>query len=464
MSDALAAPEAELSVLGSLILRNDLIPAIAPMMSPEMFTILPNRAIFRAILELHEAGSAVDLVTMRQKLPEGRDWTPMLLELVDGVPAVANVQHYVRLVREAWRRRVLILLGNKAAEDAKAPGATVDAVIADIQAQMTALLADDADASTLSASEAVDELAKRLAEAESGGGLVPTGIGGLDEMLGGFAPGRLTILASRPFVGKTCMALNLAVNVAAGGYGVVYFGLEQGASEVASLMLCMLGGPSPGRLARASLTANELNNYRVAGNLLRALPLTIVDRTRLTPAQVGALTRRVAKEPTLVIVDYLQLLSMDKRERREREVADSTRELKLLSRELKTHILLLSQLNRAPEARFDKVPRMSDLRESGAIEQDADNVLLIHRPNLSLSESERDEKARQGKLVADDYAIIFAAKNRTTGALGDFPLGWNSATLRFSDDGIPEKVAEKYGLRPPTVADATPPTQGEVPF
>lgn len=445
----LADVAAEQAVVGAVFIKNDTLDELGPMLKPEAFTDGRLRIIFEACRALHGQGVAVDPVTAKSYLRDSGQLEGVgvayLTELLEAVPAAANAGHYGKIVRDKWRLRQADMAGQQLLADVRRPGATVESILPPTHDKLLALLGDGGDG-VATAAEAADDLTADLARiAEGGGGLIPSGIGRLDYKLGGLGRGRMTILAARPFTGKTVLAQNLALNVAGRGEKVILFSLEMGRREVTANLQCMLGGPTPGDLYRGRLSKADFEGHKAALKRLAVLPLTIIDKTRVTAPEVGALARVAAKrsKPALVIVDYLQLLAMGRRETREREVADASRELKLLSKELDCHVLLLSQLNRQAEHRPGRVPVMSDLRESGALEQDADNVLLLLRPCMSQTEAERQEREKNGVPLNDNYAVCFVSKNRTAGHTGECVLGWNALALRFSD-AVPDEVADWY--------------------
>jgi len=445
LTDRLSRPDAEAALVGAMLYDNHIVADVAAVVEPAAFVDGFNLRVFEATLKLRKEGQGVDLVTLRHAMNLDADEVVQLTAILENCPASANWRDYAALVNDAAIRRRVETVAKQAAHEAR----TGDTAGVDLATRLhddaAALLASGTGPDVATAGDAVDELVERLRRAEAGEDApISTGLEALDSIIGGLEPGRLSILAARPFSGKTVLALNIALAAAGAGGPVLYIGMEQGATELAGLAQCVLGGPLPGRLKTGRLTREEYSAWQSAAPRLRALPLWLADATNVTAASVGRMARGMkGGTPVLIVVDYLQLMAMGKAERRDLAIADVTRSLKLLSRELHTHVLLLAQLNRQPENRPDRTPRMSDLRESGAIEQDADEVVLLHRPCLGLAESELQERRAHGRPAEDDYAVLFVCKNRQTGVVKDTPVGWDASRLSFTDN-VPVTVEQIF--------------------
>jgi len=380
--------EAEQSVLGAMLVNPNAITAVAESLSADDFYRDTHRLIYRAVLTLYDKGEEVDVVTLSAQLERegvleragGREFVHTLAEFV---PAAANAAHYAGIVREQSVLRALIRVGNEIAElGYQHPGNTHELLdrceqkVFAIQQQRRVAEFQHIKEILVRNFEYLDAL-----ERDHGVSGIASGFEGIDKLTGGFQKANLIVLAARPGVGKTSLALNIAQNVAVQGQApVAIFSLEMSAQELGERMMCSSARVSSHKVRTGSLSGDDYAKLvQAAGELEKAD--IFVDDTGLNMFELRAKARRLqAKHAlSLVIVDYLQLMSGDSRaENRQQEVSNISRSMKQLARELDVPVIAVSQLNRSPEARADREPQLADLRESGAIEQDADMVVFLY--------------------------------------------------------------------------------------
>ncbi len=441
---------AEASVAGAAILDPASIDETAEVCGPEMFGDSRLATVYRACIAIHRRGDPLDLVTLRNELGErieavgGMD---TLMALTDAVPAVANAGHYARLVREKWQLRRIAALGELL--KAEAGGAKPDALLDRAHVALAEIAGARADSDCWTIEDAFRDALEEadMLRREGKPASLSTGVARLDAVSGGMSPGRLTILAARPHVGKSALSQNIAAHVASIGGAVALFTCELSAQEVSVNINTMIGGPSGWRIRGGRLEQREYDAMLASTTAFRGMGLKIIDAARLSFHDVTARARALNRKAplALVVVDYLQLLRMDsaKGKTREREVAEASMEMKSLARELKTHVLLLSQLSRPQDkSKANAMPRMDSLRDSGAIEQDADNVWMLCRPMLGASKSEIDRADSSGWCATDSYARLAVAKNRQTGVSEEVLLGWERSRIRFTDHPPPSAVRQ----------------------
>ncbi len=398
--------DAEESLLGAMVVSPNAIPIATELLVEEDFYRTTHRVIFRTIREMYAIGKEVDAVTLSAALEQkgeldhvgGKAFVHTLVEIV---PAAANVRQYADIVRETSVLRQLITVGNEIAElgyehpdEARILLDTCEQKVFAISQHRTSADFDAMGDMIKSTFERIDLIREGL---QLSG--IPSGFADIDKTTGGFQPSNLIVLAARPGVGKTSLALNIAHNVGlTGKASVAIFSLEMSKQEISERMLCSAARVASHRLRSGQTLPND-DYYKlvtVAGELEKA-PIYVDDTAGINVFELRAKARRLASrvEPKLglVIIDYLQLMMGDRRaDNRQQEVANISRSLKQLARELDVPVLAVSQLNREVETRAEKKPQLSDLRESGAIEQDADLVIFIYEP--------RDENAK-GVVVVD---------------------------------------------------------------
>lgn len=401
--------EAERAVLGSLLVSERSRFDAFAILQPQDFFRQAHEKIYDAMMALSQDGSTIDLVCLREKMTalgtlDEAGGPAYVASLADGVPRSTNVEHYAGIVKEHSRRRTSIRLANDlltSAYEAREPVATA---IDDMVGKLTQQVGSDA-RRPIDVYGASVEYTKGLDEGTS---LLQTGYLDLDALIGGLPVGNLTVVAARPSVGKTTMALGIAEHVAASlGRVSAFFSLEMRRAEIGARVASWRSYVQTTALDRGTATEDDYSKFAVGQSALIGVPL-FIDDTSSTLIEIDAWCRRLREEHgdlACIVIDYLQLLlpSATRRQAsRQEEVAAISRGLKRLAKELRIAVIALSQLSRSPEARSDKRPHLSDLRESGALEQDADLALLLFRPEMHKRTDENE-----------GIAEFIIAKNRT---------------------------------------------------
>lgn len=429
--------DAEMSLLGSILLEPlRVLSDSGNVVMPEMFSDGRHELIYRAMVKVHEEHSTLDLTTLNQRLSDSGDLDSVggaayLARLAQNVPTAANASHYARIIREKAELRSAIRASQETIHDIQHHADEPNAILLDrAEARLLAARAPDARGTMIRVGEATAEEYTRVCRLEdSGGGAIPTGFARIDALLGGLWPGEFCVLAARPSMGKTALAINVALKIAGRGVALVLFSLEMSNSAVSQRVMAALSGVDTAAIRSARLEQDQADRMFGTVSATASLPLHICDRSDLTLFQLRAQARRAVKRESVkvIIVDYLQLLACPEhgRETRQVEVAAISRGLKALAKELNVPVLALSQLNRASEVREGKRPHLSDLRDSGAIEQDADVVMLLHREGYY--------REREGAGQDDALAELIVAKNRN-GPTGVIQLMWDAGTTSFEDD------------------------------
>lgn len=437
MSGLMAPPhsvEAEESVLGAVLLSSEAANVALEKLHPDDFYIPSHQSIFEAITALFDTNQPIDAVTVSDALRrldalEQSGGPGYLAQLLAAVPTASNIEHYAGIVEEHALRRRLQRVGGDVAQ------------IATRMEDDIATVLDQAEQSVFAVSERrigeglapIDPLLgpaiERAEELNRRGGEVTglsTGFRDLDRKLAGLHPSNLLIVAARPGMGKSALALNIAQNAAIDDHPVAIFTLEMSREEVVSRMLCASGRIDSQRLRSGQLGESDFTKLSNAASILYKKPIFVDDSPGLTVTEIRAKCRRMARRPglSLVVVDYLQLMQGSGQENRQQEIAAISRSLKNLARELEVPVIALSQLNRSMEQREDKRPRLSDLRESGSLEQDADVVMFIYRHEYYHPE------AQETKGIAE----IAIAKHRQ-GATGRIDMTFLPEFTLFSDMG-----------------------------
>jgi len=435
------AVEAEQAVLGAMMLGEEAIGRVVEQLDETCFYRDANRRVFEAMVALYSRGEPADLVTVREELKsagnlEAAGGEIYLAELIDEVGTAANVEYYARIVLEAAIKRKMINA---------LTGVITDAY--DSTEEAVGLL-DRAEQTIFSLSERrlrkgalpleqvlhrTFELIEKAHERKGGLSGVPTRFDTLDEKLAGLQPSDLIILAGRPSMGKTAFALNVARNVAVEeGVPVAFFSLEMSAHQLAQRMLCSEARLDIHAVRTGRLPTTDWQKLSMSVGRLADAPIYIDDTASLGILEFRAKARRLKAERNigLVMVDYLQLMMGPRAESRQIEITMISRALKALAKELDIPVMALSQLSRAVETRGgDRRPQLSDLRESGALEQDADVVLFMYR----------EEYYNREKPEAQGRAEVIIGKQRN-GPIGTIPLIFHSEYARF-DTMAPEAVA-----------------------
>lgn len=430
------APEAEQSVIGSMLLDQACCDDIAEHVSADDFYADANRKLFAAITAKHNDGGRVDALIVAEALKSAGDFEVIggaayLAEVMQAVPVASHAVYYAKIVKAKSIVRLLIHGATDTLRDAYSPLSDIDELVTEAEERIFAIR-DRRSVGEVATIQ--DVLVKVFAEidaiSEGTVGGLSTGFVDLDEMIGGLHPGELSILAARPSMGKTAMALNIADNVSTSSNATVLFvSLEMTQLELSMRLLCSRAKVNGWKLKRGFLNDDERQRLVKASSELASTGMQIDDSPGRTVGQIASAGRRIARRQCLdlIVVDYLQLLTADNpRDPRQEQVAKMARRLKGVARELGIPVLCLAQLNRQVEATGDNRPKLSHLRESGAIEQDADVVMFIHRPEYYLMKDSAEKANVIGK------AEVIVAKQRN-GPTGDIALTWLEKYTRFEN-------------------------------
>ncbi|MBP1932313.1 replicative DNA helicase [Ammoniphilus resinae] len=392
--------EAEQAVLGAIFLEQEAIVTTSEILRPEDFYRGTHQRIFQAMLELSEKSEPVDLVTVTALLESKKQLDEIggvsyLTDLANAVPTAANVEYYCRIIEEKAILRQLIRTATKIVTDGYNQSDELQFMLSDAERNIMQISQKRSSGGfqhikdvLMDAYERIETLSTKKGDITG----IPTGYPDLDKMTSGLHGSELIILAARPAVGKTAFALNVAQNVAArAGETVAIFSLEMGAAQLVMRMICAEGNIDAGKMRTGYLEEDDWRKLTMAiGNLSKA-PVFIDDTPGVTINDIRSKCRRLKAEQGnvgLVLIDYLQLISGRGSDNRQQEISEISRSLKLLARELNCTVIALSQLSRAVEQRQDKRPMLSDIRESGAIEQDADIVAFLYREDYYDQETE----------------------------------------------------------------------------
>jgi len=430
--------EAEISLLGGLLIDSEGIHKIADLLASDDFYKPAHRKIYQAVLNLFEKNEPVDVVTLGNELGcmgelDNMGGAPYLAQLAASVATSASVPHYAKIIREKSMLRSLIRTATEIVEK----GYAGQEEVGEFLDQAERSIFEISDRNIHQAFSPLKTLVKdgfrsieKLYESKSTVTGVPTGYKKLNELTSGFQPSDLIIVAGRPSMGKTAFALNIALKAAVeSGLATAVFSLEMSKEQLVQRMLCSEARIDSSRLRGGFLKGKDWQKLTTAAGTLSEAPIFIDDTAAISVLEVRTKSRRLKKEHDLglIIVDYLQLMRSHVTESREREISDISRSLKALAKELKVPVIALSQLNRAVESRTDKRPQLADLRESGAIEQDADLIAFIYRDEVY-----NKETAEKG------VAEIIIGKQRN-GPIGTVRLKFFSEYTRF------EELEEHYG-------------------
>ena len=429
--------EAEISVLGGMLIDGDAMARAIEHVNDSMFFREAHRRLFRAMSRLFERGDVIDVITVSEDLKktgelDGIGGLEFLAQLLDAVPTAANIEYHARIVREKALLRRLIDASSQIIRDVYDQGERkVEEVLDLAESRIFQVAQTHSREGFVWIKEILwptFEHIERLQASDTGLTGVPTGYPDLDVLTTGLQKGDLVIVAGRPAMGKTSWVLNVAQTAAIEhDTTVAVFSLEMSKEQLVQRLLCSEGRVDSQKLRRGRLSPEEYQRLAAAAGHLNTAPLWIDDSPGTTVLEMRAKARRLKSETDLglLVVDYMQLMSSTGRsENRVQEVSEISRGLKALARELDVPVVALSQLSRAPEQRTDRRPQLSDLRESGSIEQDSDLVMFLYRPEYYLGPEDKEGNNIEGQ------SELIIAKQRN-GPTGTVSLYFNKAYTRF---------------------------------
>lgn len=435
MANAKIPPQSiasEQSVLGAILIDKNAIVEVAGFLRPEHFYEDRHGMIFNAMLGLYEERRPIDLLTLTEKLKSDKKYKDVggsayLTELTGIVPTSANIEEYGKMIRELHAKRELISASAELAEMSFDTGKDLRDVLDKAESRIFSISQDNLERNFISMRDILANSFDRLDEIQKrGAGMrgVATGYKDLDDVLAGMQDSNLLILAARPGVGKTAFLLNVAQNVAVKqNIPVGMFSLEMSQEELGDRLLVLQAGIDSWKLKTGKLEDEDFDKLQEAMGVLAEAPLYIDDTPGISIMEMRTKARRLQMEHGLQVlfVDYLQLMDPGKRlENRVQEVSMVSQSLKNLARELKIPVIAASQLNRSVEARGSKKPQLSDLRESGSIEQDADVVMFLYRSDES-----------KDMAPTDKLPTTLSIDKHRNGALREIPFMFNGPLMQF---------------------------------
>ncbi|HUC93619.1 MAG TPA: replicative DNA helicase [Paenibacillus sp.] len=418
--------EAEQAVLGSILLQAEALVTAMERLGSEDFYSPEHGLIYEAMIELGEDNQPIDLVTLTAWLQNKQHLEEIggvsyLAKLVSGVPTAANVDYYAQIVEEKSLLRRLIRTATQIVQNGYAASEDVGVLLSEAESRILEIANNRSSSGFISIRDVLMEVFEKvefLYSHKGGTTGIPSGFQDLDKMTAGFQRSDLIIVAARPSVGKTAFALNIAQNVGVRAKETVaIFSLEMSAAQLVQRMICAESNVDAGRMRTGFLEGDDWEKLTMAIGSLSEASIYIDDTPGITVADIRAKCRRLKKEKGLgmILIDYLQLIQGRGKagENRQQEVSEISRTLKQIARELEVPVIALSQLSRGVEQRQDKRPLMSDLRESGSIEQDADIVAFLYRDDYYDKESEKKNiieiiiaKQRNGPVGTVELAFL----------------------------------------------------------
>ena len=427
--------EAESSVLGAILLDNEAINLVLELLQPEDFYRESHRKMFRAMIELSDRSEPVDVITLSDCLKNRGDLDAVggsayLTSLNDFVPTAANVSYYARIVREKAILRHLINAATEIATRGYEEQGNVEEFLDTAEKVIFDISEKKIKASFVAVRDMIKDTLKtveKLYDRKEMVTGVATGYEDLDKLTAGLQPSDLIIVAGRPSMGKTAFSLNIGAHAAFAGVGVAVFSLEMAKEQLVLRMLCSEARVNNSKVRSGYLSERDFPNLAKAAGRLHEAPIYIDDTPAISVLELRAKARRLVRDRSkkigLIVVDYLQLMrGMGAASNREQEISEISRSLKALAKELNVPVIGISQLNRRVEDRGDRRPMMSDLRESGAIEQDADVIIFIYR----------DEVYNKSDDSVKGIAEIIVAKQRN-GPTDTVKLTFLNECMRFED-------------------------------
>jgi len=422
--------EAEMCLLASMMLDKEMIGQVVQIVDRDAFFQADHQIVFDILIKLYEQNKAIDAVIVREELGKRQlleeiGGVPYLAQILNSVPSAAHGAHYAGIVREKSLLRQLIAASNDILRDAYAPHEQADWVVDKAEKRIFEIAQKKVGGSAVALETVLHEVFEMIENRGQRG--LETGFLDLDDILNGLQNGEMIIVAGRPSMGKTALAMNMIEGVAAErGMPCAIFSLEMSKQQLAQRMLCSRGKIDSHRLRRGMLQAHEYQQLATVVGQLAKAPIWVDDSAGLTPLDLRAKCRRLKMQHDIrcVMIDYMQLMDNPGPENRQQQISEISRAIKAVAREINVPVIALSQLNRATEGRDGHRPRMSDLRESGSIEQDADVVMLLHREDYY--------KMSEPDFQPDNIAELIVAKQRN-GPTGKVKLFFDNRSTRFEN-------------------------------
>ena len=447
------APELEEAVIGACLIEQEALPLIADKLRPEMFYDDHHQLIFAALMAMYHAGKKIDILTVKEELARrgnldaiGGPYT--IVQLSSKVASSAHIEYHAQIIHQKYLAREMVVGFNKLLTSAMDETIDIDDTLIDAHNLLDRLEGESGhnahirDMETLMA-DTMEEAERRIAKSVNGVTGIPTGLTELDKKTGGLQDNDLIVIAARPSVGKTAFALHLARHAALAGNAVAVYSLEMQGERLGDRWLMAACNFNPYRWRNGIPNPQAVAEARTTASGLAQLPIYVDDSSSVSMDHIRSSARllKSRKQCDMIIIDYLQLCDMSTKQvnrNREQEVAQATRKAKLLAKELHIPVVLLSQLNRESENRPGGRPELAHLRESGAIEQDADIVILLYRPAMLHIPTDRESG-----YPTEGLGVAIVAKQRN-GETGNVYFGHNQSITKFYDYGPPMEYLNKY--------------------
>jgi len=423
--------DAEMCLLASMMLDStkDIIGQVVQIIDREAFYLADNQILYDILVKLYEQNRPIDAVIVREELIKRQlleevGGSEYLAKILNTVPSAAHGVHYAKIVREKALLRQLIAASNEILRDAYSPHEEADLVLDKAEKKIFDIAEKKVANALVSMEEVLHEVFEMIENRGQRG--LESEYFELDDMLNGLQNGEMIIVAARPSMGKTAFAMNIIENIACRGIPCAVFSLEMSKQQLAQRMLCSRGQIDAHKLRKGMLQAHEYQHLaNVVGELAKA-PIWVDDSAGLTILDLRAKARRLKLQHDIkcIMIDYMQLMDNPGVESRQQQISEISRGVKAVARELNVPVICLSQLNRAAEGRDGHRPRMSDLRESGSIEQDADVIMLLHREDYY--------RMSEPDFQPDNIAEVIIAKQRN-GPTGTVKLTFDNRTTRFKN-------------------------------
>ena len=447
------APELEEAVIGACLIEQEALPLIADKLRPEMFYDDHHQLIFAALMAMYHAGKKIDILTVKEELARRGNLDAIggpyaIVQLSSKVASSAHIEYHAQIIHQKYLAREMVVGFNKLLICAMDETIDIDDTLIDAHNLLDRLEGESGhnahirDMETLMA-DTMEEAERRIAKSVNGVTGIPTGLTELDKKTGGLQDNDLIIIAARPSVGKTAFALHLARHAALAGNAVAVYSLEMQGERLGDRWLMAACNINPYRWRNGIPNPQEVAEARTTASGLAQLPIYVDDSSSVSMDHIRSSARllKSRKQCDMIIIDYLQLCDMSTKQvnrNREQEVAQATRKAKLLAKELHIPVVLLSQLNRESENRPGGRPELAHLRESGAIEQDADIVILLYRPAMLHIPTDRESG-----YPTEGLGVAIVAKQRN-GETGNVYFGHNQSITKFFDYVPPMEYLNKY--------------------